>query len=53
MLTTFEIIETDKMIQVVWKLGDMIQKETFCLTRGHAEIIRGKWVNEFWGFKLN
>lgn len=52
-LTYFEIIETYQDIKIIAHRNDNTFRETYCLDREQAELIRGDWVNEFWGFKLN
>ena len=52
-ITYFEIIEPGDEIKVVCTRNEKIISERYCLTREHAEIVRMRFVNEFWGYRLN
>ncbi|GEM_PF-2614421 len=52
-LTTFEIDETPRGILVSKKFSGKTIKKTYAVDREDAELIRGIWVDEFWGVGRN
>lgn len=52
-LTTFEKEQENGHWKVVVRRDGKFIRETYCLTEEHADILRGQFIDLFWGKQLN
>jgi len=52
-VTTFEKEQENGHWKVVVRRDGKFIRETYCLTEEHADILRGQFIDLFWGKQLN